>query len=652
MTGIPKPVTLASRRSLCAAVALAAVPPASRAAAPSGGAEDDVARRARAVLARYVELLEAPGHPQTPIGGQQAFAILALNRSAADVQDANRRLAAGLAPFVAEHHWIDTPVNDPHLYWQQTTLMALLLDPALADRVTEGNRSAIKQLLFNFLLGFSDEYTRNRFGAADPAHAADIHGSDNHDIIRHGFFLLGSELLAQDAAFAARALPGGHTAATIAAAFARDTLLVLRRRAAIGLVAEIASPTYAGVYLQTLFLIADHASDPAVRQIAARYLDLTFADAAQETLAGVRGGARSRAYKTAAAYDAREDTFTLPLFVLTGEPAAGPLWPLRPGYMPPRDAFAMLTTAYRLPQPILDLFAQRAAMGSFQYDTRRPATGAQTQASVRGDPYPVYAPDAVSRYVRSSFVTPRYVLGWFTIDESRPALMVHDQNEEMGVITSVPDGRIAITGTPTNPDQRTSYSDLQAVGAGHAALIRHNIHAQARFPLRLFFSPDFVLREDSGWLFATAGDGHCWFALRAAIPAEGGVADRPVVASDWGRKVPGGPLAGTCKEIPVQATLAIDAGTSDEGSFAAFASRILAGPGLRLAAAEPGIAYRSPGGGPDLTLFTSPRVPEIDGRPVPLPPPLAYSSPFLRSQPDSSVVARTPAGASLRIDLA
>ena len=210
---------------------------------------------------------------------------------------------------------------------------------------------------------------------------------------------------------------------------------------------------------------------------------------------------------------------------LTGEPAVGPLWPLRPNYVPPRDAFAMLTTDYRLPELILELFQNRKDMGSFQYNTRRPSVGLQVEGEVRGEQYPIYQPNSDPKYVRSSFVTPQYVLGWFTIDESQPALLVHDQNEEIGAITAVQNSRIAITGTPTSSDHRTSYSDLQAVGVSNAFLARRNVHAHGELPLRLFISSNFVITRQQGWLFASIRENSCCFALRAATVDKGVLAD-------------------------------------------------------------------------------------------------------------------------------
>ena len=279
---------------------------------------DEVSKRGRAVLERYADLLDAPKHQETAIGGEQAFAILALNRSEAEIQDANRRLAKELTPFLDEKYWIKTDPSDFRLYWQQTALIKLMLDPKLANRLTSENQNAIRKLIANFFRGFSDEYMVDGLGLSDPSHAAEIQGSDNHDIIRRGFFLLGGQILAADPFWSKYAFPGGYTAITITKQFAQSIVVALGRRAATGLLAEIGSPTYAGVYLQTLFVMSDHASDPTVRRSVSRYLDLIFADAAQETLGGVRGGARSRAYKTPAAYDAREDTFLLPLFVPDG----------------------------------------------------------------------------------------------------------------------------------------------------------------------------------------------------------------------------------------------------------------------------------------------------------------------------------------------
>jgi hypothetical protein len=645
-----KNIGLLPRRSVNAAL-LASIflIPKPLAAGQQGVSDDNVSKRGRAVIERYVDLLEAPIHLENPIGGEQVFAILALNRSEQEIADANRRLAKEIIPFIKEKYWLKTAIDDFRLYWQQTALIKIMLDTRLCSRLTIANRYEIRELIANFFEGFSDEYTRNGLGLSDPSDAAEIHGSDNHDIIRRGFFLLGGQVLTADPQWREHVFAGGYTPSMITEKFGQSLIVALTQRAETGLLAEIGSPTYVGVYLQTLFVMSDHADDPQVRQCVTRYLDLIFADAAQETLGGVRGGARSRAYKTPAAYDAREDTFLLPLFMLTGEPASGPLWPLRANYVPPRDSFAILTTNYRLPKVILDLFYDREAMGSFQYNTRRPSVGLQITAEVRGEQYPVYRPDRKPKYIRSSFVTPKYVLGWFTIDESQPTMAVHDQNEEIGAITATPNSRIAITGTPTSLDRRTSYSDLQAVGISNAFLARQNVHAHSDLPIRLFFSPDFVVTYAQDWLFASNLDGSC-FALRAMHVEDGVLSKSMIDPSGWNGEVPGGAIQGKCFDVASKAILIMHA-IPHEGRLTDFIDRFVMGVRITPTSSDSGLSYQASNSS-ILTLYQSKRLPEIDGKPIILPPALTYDSPYLRSCPKpSSVLVRTPDDSSLLIDV-
>src|SRR5579859_7566296 len=128
-------------------------------AAAAEEALDDVARRGREILLRYRDTIYPPGAAEaTAIGANQAYAVFLLHRAEAEIEDANRRLAAMLRPLVQEGYWITTKESDDRLYWQQTMLIKLLLDPATRPRLSDENAELIKSLLWNFVVGFSDTY--------------------------------------------------------------------------------------------------------------------------------------------------------------------------------------------------------------------------------------------------------------------------------------------------------------------------------------------------------------------------------------------------------------------------------------------------------------------------------------------------------------
>ena len=610
---------------------------------------DFVAQRGREIQERYISAIYPDKHPSaTVIGADQAYTSLFLHRSDIEVQDTNEKLTTYLKPFVADKYWITTKEEDFRLYWSQTMLIKLLLDPATRTRLSPENQRLIKQLLWNFVEGFGEAYVDYDFASADPSHVPWIFGSDNHDMIRRGFFFFACQLLKDDPEFASQKVPGGGTLATLYIRWVANLKLYFQERAAAGLTAEIGSPTYVGVYLQPIFLMADYAEDKGVQSLAKSFLDLTFADAAQETINGVRGGARCRAYKNKSAYNAQFDTFILPIYLLTGLPSAGSLYPLRPGNIPSREGACLvaLDTRYRLPQPILDLFTARASLGSFQFDSERPATGSNFTAWQRDDPYPVYVPLRPSRLVRSTWVTPDSLLGWFTIDESQPTMLVHDQNQWMGAITSVDNGRIAITGTPTSPDGRTSYSDLQAVGHHQAIIIRRSLHVHSHGCLRIFFSSDFKLTNKAGWLLAQTGNNRSWFALKAVEIETGTVRDVSLTVSDWGTKIPGGNVNGSFYTINnLSAYLVVDSGSLIDGSYDQFTQKVTQPGRITISSLEPGLTYRPISGDVPLTIYNSARTPQIGHDPIGLPPRHVFSSPFLQSSEHRNVfTVHSPTG--------
>lgn len=615
----------------------------------AGTKNDAVAQRATALLNQYLDLFYPSDRSTMPaaVEATVAFASLYLNRSPEIVADTNKKLTAFLTPFVEKQYWLSPKADSSSLYWNQTMLIKLALQDETKSRLTQQNINLIKELLWSFLVGFNDEEAKFAFSSTDPTEVRRIQGSDNHDMIRHGFFLLASQLLMDDPDYAQRKLPDGTSPPVAYQRWVKNLAVYFPEKAAMGIVAEIASPIYVGVYLQSVFVIADHAADRHIRELAARFLDLFFADAAQETLNGIRGGARSRTYKVADGYDDFGDDLLLPLFVLTGLPSSGPLYPIKPHIFPRKGCMAVLGTSYRLPPVVAELFANRTALGSFQYDSERPATGSIEMVKLRDSPYPIYTPDQRSSDVRSSWVTPDYVLGWFTIDESKRPLEVYVQNEEVCAITSVSTGRVSITGVPTSQDRRTSYNDFQCVGAGGCVLVRHAIHAQDRAGFRLYFSSDFIAQNVEDWLLMQAGDHRSWFAFRAVNPADP-QATGLLTKQDWSPEVPGRRLVGQFFQTAPETVLVIESGGATSGTSDQFLASLRE---TEITIRPDSVIRAQKGSNRSLTLYNDARIPLIDGRPVTLPPPRIFSSPFLESDNGTHFTVRLPSGASQVIDL-
>src|SRR5262249_7710538 len=67
-------------------------------------------------------------------------------------------------------------------------------------------------------------------------------------------------------------------------------------RAKYGLLIEAGSPSYTGYTMQAILNIYNFALDATLRAKAGMFLDLVFADFAQQSLHHVAGGAKSRSY--------------------------------------------------------------------------------------------------------------------------------------------------------------------------------------------------------------------------------------------------------------------------------------------------------------------------------------------------------------------
>ena len=173
-----------------------------------------------------------------------------------------------------------------HLIWR------IYHDPAMNARLTSQARADIQEMMWRFIR------TRSRAAYAQ-GDSWIYHGSENHDAMQKGSYLLCAEALKDAPGYGpGRVLADGKTLAEHASAWSGYFQRYFTGRAGEGINAEIASPTYAKYSVGVYYNLMDFAESPVLRTLAQRFVTLYWADTASDwTLSGVRGGGEARCYK-------------------------------------------------------------------------------------------------------------------------------------------------------------------------------------------------------------------------------------------------------------------------------------------------------------------------------------------------------------------
>ena len=633
------------------------------------GVPDETTGRRRAALEWYYS-----HHAARPDLGQitgmsmtinWAFCALALDRPDREIDRANELLGQLLRPLVEGKFWSAQREEPPGthqrywgIYWEQISLAHMVLDQRIHARLTRANDRLIKELLWDYVQSRSIVDLDQEFASTAPDKVLRIYGSDNHDMHNRGIFFLSAQAFKNDAAFSQRPYKDGRMPADHCRRWTANLLEYFRQRARKGVIVELASPTYTGAYLRPIFIICDRAEDPRLRRQARKFLDLYFADVAQETIDGVRGGAKTRVYKHGPGYRASYDQLLCFNFILTGQPGpASAICPLRPEHGFTAPSLACAISSYRLPEAVLELMTHRQARGVYTYTSSRLAQGGiQRFTVVKPDDDGFYIPQVPSRFVRSSHVTPEYVLGWFTMDERESYMALHTQNQVMGLMTAAtPDSRIVFEGDTASSDDST-YADLQAVGNRHAILLRRQITASRQGALRAYVSDDFSIEPGpNGWLFGRNGDESVYYAMktvRQKLETPGDARGETVSGDDLFRIVPAGKHPGRfLKFLTGDVVIALE--VSRAGQYAGFDGfkRDMLDNRLERTNGGEKFVYHAGRDAGTLTMYVDNRPPEIDGQSVAVVPKLTYDSPYLKAPYDSSTVhITTPSGKTLELD--
>jgi len=364
---------------------------------------------------------------------------------------------------------ISQPVarNSPHgIYWVSETISRTLdffgrngtVDPGRISHETEDlmlemmwlfvkENSKIDSLDELYAL-YAQGHRNASTGAPQPISAEisrsqtwDILTSENHHAQKFTALWDFTRHLKNHPAYAGRKLDDGWTVVEHHQAWTEFIKEFIRQRAKKGLFVEIADCTYNGFTLKGFFNFYDFADDPTLRRLAGNLLTLYFATWAQEQIAGVRGGGKSR---MGGEKDRRSLSPMQRAFWLNGgigsETTAQGRWPV-------------VTSSYRIPQVVLDLAEDTEGRGEYEI-VQRPLGRAAPAERLQLGKYKTHWSQPHMRpvtdwsgQVRYSYCTPDFIAGMLMV----PALPYTDwikvasQSRWAGVIfAGDPDARIFV----------------------------------------------------------------------------------------------------------------------------------------------------------------------------------------------------------------
>ncbi len=475
-----------------------------------------------------------------------------------------------------------------HLIWR------IYHDPAMNARLTTQARADIQDMMWSFIR------TRSRTSDAQ-GDTWVYHGSENHDAMQKGSYLLCAEALKDAPGYGSNmVLADGQTLAQHATAWSDYFQRYFTARAGEGINAEIASPIYAKYSVGVYYNLMDFAESPVLRTLAQRFVTLYWADTASDwTLSGVRGGGEARCYKDSYARLGTQYSFHSLLY--------GYGWHANSSTV---RTYGLIPAAssYRVPA-LITACATDPARPNYLYTSRRFGRA----GGVVGDDNFITFDSGNSNLRRDTWVTPDYTMGTVTYDMNRQYTQISDQNRAMGVMfASGPNNRVMVFGKGASTDDK-SYADLNGVTRTNCMVVQRDQNANSSGSGTLVFVPQSLWNarvEAAGWLFLQSGNAYC-----AVRPASGGYT---AATAAYGVDLSMG---------NIWAPVIIQMGqASDYADFAAFRTSVIANS---LTFSSNTLNYTSEAGDAFTFYANSKTTPQVNGVTVGLNTIKTYSSPYL-----------------------
>lgn len=446
--------------------------------------------------------------------------------------------------------------------------------------------------------------------------------------------------------------PADHYKAWVA--FMKD---YIRERAARGFFLERASPTYMRYTVTFVQDLRDYVADDELKKLAEMFLDLIWAEWAQDQIAGGRGGAKTRNHRPIV--DLTMDAmYQMATFLFGGPARSNP------------SMLSFWLSDYRPPAIVWNLAMNRSALGTYAYVSRTPGEEPSVAPRPSGMERTLMA-DTESRLVRYSWVTPDYILG----TQMDHPLALHSHLSIAG--------RSHGMSFSTRPDAVVLPLDIEINRDGKWQLGRNAVYRslqegpvmitqQSRWyasvspewfpnpnhdsrPFGIYFSPNLTqVEEENGWIFAE--EGNAYLAVRIIHGAYQYSVEAESSNYDWLEYQGSEPLEESLKPAPYtwnenrtllrcadrHSPIIFEAGgRADYPTLENFKCHILKNPVVLTKTTVPGwytLQYKSNGNVYYFNAANS-EIPRINGRPVDYAPANTFNSPYIHGKYRDSTIS-------------
>ena len=293
----------------------------------------------------------------------------------------------------------------------------------------------------------------------------------------------------------------GYTASEHYAAWNAYIKEWLRERGRKGLFIEMANDSYGLETLKGVYNFYDF-GDEEMKRLSQNLLDLYWASWAQEQIAGVRGGAKSRVYPSQASQGDSPFRKMAWYYLAIHEKTA-----------PYNNLFTLVTSAYRMPLIVMDIALNRSQYGSYEVVQRR--LGQAEEGFFSPPDYHVKQDKGLLRY---SYCTPEFIAGSFMC-ESLPYeqwVMISSQNRWAGVVfQGEKDARIyPFCRTGKNSRAYNQFWGVQKKGAMIFQRL-DTVAGRGAYDMRFWFSKSGLYHriERGGWVFVESSGAYAGFVV-------------------------------------------------------------------------------------------------------------------------------------------
>jgi hypothetical protein len=441
-------------------------------------------------------------------------------------------------------------------------------------------------------------------------------------------------------------------------------------RAKKGLWLEHASPTYFKWSLSFVELVHEYCGDDSLKVQARQFLDLVWADWAQEQIAGIRGGAKTRHHGSVGGYDSATDVAR---FYSGGEISTNV------------NNTMHLLGSYEWPKVVWELALHRESMGSFAVISRGIGEEEQTRPRPAGTERSMLG-NRESRLLKYSWNTPEYILG---AQMDHPDA-VYNHLALAGrwggmIVGASPAARVVLTGglnegAPPDSGEHDMEFVYHSVQDRNVLILQQarrwtSIHpdwypAQKSYdkPCEVYIGKAWdTVNEDRGWVFLQKANAYA--AIRVISgkrqekpgPRRMGYIDIADPNDHSAVLIDDRPYEWNAAKITLVprdrfSPVIIEAGRkADYPTLADFKKAILANPLKLTKTAVPGfylLTYRGSAAGAKELFYNAanPDIPRVGGQHVNYTPAKVFDSPFINSEYGSGLVTIRKGSETLHLD--